>query len=270
MRQKWTSLILHTTALIHQKKQALLTSHTLGSLGNMLVIIVLEIFLALISLPLYIVTKPAEKSKTTGQTEYKIRRVITLTTLTIVVVIWLLKLSFIATSWYFFDIRSTFAVHQLSSEEVTATDLVTEFAFSAAGSKLLPPSIAEVSQQTKDTFAFFGTAEPEAQIMLYLSKPVENRQSKLLWNVLAVTADSGGQWSLTQDRSVSYLSPGKYVAVAVTFDEALEQRSELSNVISFEIQQDFWQKVFASADIYLNILMLIFLVLGAFLITLTV
>ncbi|MCK5211925.1 hypothetical protein KAJ89_04445 [Candidatus Parcubacteria bacterium] len=48
-----TNLILHTTSLISRKKKQLLISHASVSIVNIIVIIVLEIFLVIISIPLY-------------------------------------------------------------------------------------------------------------------------------------------------------------------------------------------------------------------------
>ena len=55
MRTILTNLILHTTSLIAKKKNKLLISHAFISIVNIFIIILLEIFLVIISIPLYVI-----------------------------------------------------------------------------------------------------------------------------------------------------------------------------------------------------------------------
>ena len=53
MRTKLANLILHINSLIHKKKDQLLVSHAFTSVVNIFILILLEIFLVIISIPLY-------------------------------------------------------------------------------------------------------------------------------------------------------------------------------------------------------------------------
>ena len=53
MRTRLANLILHTTSLIHKKKNQLFVSHALASVVNVFILILLEIFLLIISIPMY-------------------------------------------------------------------------------------------------------------------------------------------------------------------------------------------------------------------------
>jgi len=110
MRRRWTNLILHTTALIHKKKQSLLVSHALKSVLDIFIIIFLELFLLLISFPLYLTSK---EENVGDRTQYKIRRVLTLSFLVVILTVWLIKLLVIVGLPLYFDTREFL----VSSEE---------------------------------------------------------------------------------------------------------------------------------------------------------
>jgi len=73
MRTKLTNLILHTTSLINERKNRLSITHAFASIANAVVIIFLEIFLIIISIPLYSIYAVLQKN---NKTRYWITRVI--------------------------------------------------------------------------------------------------------------------------------------------------------------------------------------------------
>jgi len=94
MRTKLTNLILHTSSLISRKKNQLLVSHALVSIVNIVIIVLLEIFLAIISIPLYTIYGNLDGN---DKIRYRIVQVVFLTVLIIFLIIGLLKLASIAT-----------------------------------------------------------------------------------------------------------------------------------------------------------------------------
>ena len=59
MKNKWLNLVLLLTNKIYTKKQLIIGQAGLGAVYNIFVLILLEIFLGIISLPLYLGLKSA-------------------------------------------------------------------------------------------------------------------------------------------------------------------------------------------------------------------
>lgn len=100
MKAKWLGLILSLTNRIYSKQHEIIHGVGLGTIGNILSLIVMEFLLAAISLPLYIglrsvsVTAYLEEKGGYGEitSDYNLRRVLTLTSVGVVFVIWIIKL----------------------------------------------------------------------------------------------------------------------------------------------------------------------------------
>lgn len=89
MRTRLNNLILHTTALIARKKSKLLVSHALASIAAIAAIILLEIFLIIISIPLYTVYGNLEGY---NKTRRLINRVVFFAVLAVILMIVMAKL----------------------------------------------------------------------------------------------------------------------------------------------------------------------------------
>lgn len=125
MKARWLNLILRLTNKIYQKKQTTIETQEFKSIGNLLLIIFLEVLLAVISLPLYLVTS-SEKSSAylTAKggykkiaVDYKLRKVLTLTGVGIILIVWIIKL--------FIIILTPTIVGPLNSYEITDVEPVT-------------------------------------------------------------------------------------------------------------------------------------------------
>ncbi len=265
MRQQWTNLILHTTSLVHKKKEGLLTSHSVGSFFSIFWIIILEVFLSIISLPLYVVTKSIS-GDVEAVSRYKLRRIITLSILLPILFIWFLKSAFILSASLYLDSDSVFKIAETSetiSIEYAATDVIS----APIDLSLSLPTINQISQQRTDNiFIFRGTAIPNHLVVMYLFRQDDDRDAS--FKIYLVRADTNGDWEITQDRNVFYLPPGKYLANTVTYNEIKGQKSEMSKAVSFEIKQVFWRKFITRIDFLLNVIVLVFIILGIFLIVL--
>jgi len=267
MRQQWTNLILHTTALVHKKKEDLLTSHSLGSFFYVFWIIILEVFLAVISLPLYIVAKSI-KGDISEVSRYKFRRIITLSVLLPILFIWFLKLTFILAASLYLDSDSIFQIAE-TPETISIETISIEYASIGVISARIDPSLSspiinQISQQRADNvFVFQGTAMPNHLVVMYLSRQDDDRDAS--FKTYLARANTNGDWEIVQDRDIFYLSSGKYLASAVTYNEDKGQKSEMSKTISFEIKQPFWRKFITKIDTLLNIIVFVFVILGIFL-----
>src|SRR3989338_217927 len=103
MRTFWLNLIIKLTSRVYARKQELIYANGLRAAGIVFSLIGLEIYLAFVSLPLYISLRPRKveaffsEKKLYGQVvfDFNLRQVLTLTSLGIIALLWALKLTFI-------------------------------------------------------------------------------------------------------------------------------------------------------------------------------
>ena len=100
MKTKWLNFVLLLTNRIYARKQNILTLTGIQTVGGILVLILLEIILAIVSLPIYLTTKSdgvvAYFEEKGGYEkvafDYNLRRILTMTGVGVILLIWLIKL----------------------------------------------------------------------------------------------------------------------------------------------------------------------------------
>lgn len=258
MRHRWTNWILHTTAKIQQKKQALLTDHAFKSALDVFSIVFLELFLLILSLPLYLVTQP----NTGGgeeQVQFKIRRVLSLSVLTVLLILWLFKLLFIV-YLSFFSPSSSYSISDLEASEESTLELTQLHAESWTESpEVETPMLEQVVSDDGGNIFFTGKAEPNSVVAIYLSSSNFDVSSL---KVYSSRSDEAGIWNMGHEHRVFHLSPGTYSVEMVTYDEALQAKSPLSAVVSFNVEIPQDEVLFEKIDSVLNITTFLFVLIG--------
>lgn len=89
---KWIQYIVKATSVIYKKKQLLLTTHGIRSISVLIHIVILEIYLALLSIPVYLFIESNRLSDDYGVTSdgvhtYRIRRTLTLTGMSLTLIL---------------------------------------------------------------------------------------------------------------------------------------------------------------------------------------
>jgi len=258
MLHGWTNLILHTTSRIQGKKQALLTDHALKSVLDVFGIIVLEVFLLVISLPLYLVTKPMVGAEENVQ--YKTRRILSLTVLGAIFVLWLFKLLLIL--WAsFFSGQNAYEIGALQPSQESALEYVNYQASTwKEDATLSAPVITEVASDEDENVYFKGSSTPNTVVAIYLSDVEANGQSSL--KLYSVRSDENGQWEMLHEERIYHMTAGEYWVQAVAYDELSSSKSPASAPVAFELQKPLEDMLLENVDRVLNLVILLFAFLG--------
>lgn len=260
VRSRWTTLVLHTSSYVYNQKQKLLTTHAGRAFFIVISIIIAEVFLGLISLPLYLITKP-ESGNDAGQSQYKVRRVITLSILTAIFIIWIIKLIFILILSLYFDTQSTYSIKEMATKNDLVPGITTEVAVAPIDTSLAMPKISAVWQNGRSTITAEGTSNPNTIVAVNFVATGPTAKNGSL-HMYTNRADTTGHWQNTENESVFTLPPGNYVATAVEYNETKHTKSNLSNGVNFTIHESFWQQLFRRLDTVLNIAVLVFIFVG--------
>ncbi len=262
MRTGWTNLVLHTTALIYKKKQSLLVSHALKSILDIFIIIFLELFLALISFPLYLTSK--EENVGDGS-QYKIRRILSLSFLIVILTAWLVKLLLMVGLPLYFDTR-LFLVSSEGKEQnqiVEQNFILPDVYGAEIDSSLLPP-IVENLKEIGDGHLFIdgkGNENTKAVVSINNIQTGDTLQDTGI-KTYVVDIDEAGYWSVETNINNFSLLPGEYRLEVMTYDDMANTRSDTSQTSYFEITQDWGDKIIVRLDTYLNYFVITLLVLG--------
>lgn len=262
MRRGWTNLVLHTTALIYKKKQSLLVSHAFKAVLDIFIIIFLELFLVFISFPLYLMSK--EENIGNG-TQYKIRRILTLSLLFGILTIWLVKLLLIVGLPLYFDTRQ-FLVSSEKKEQsqIVEQDFILPNVYGAEIDNSLSPPVVENLKEIGDNHLFIdGKGSEDTKAVLNISNvQTDDTLQNTSIKTYVADIDETGYWSVETNINNFSLLPGEYRLEVMAYDEMANTRSDTSQVKYFEITQNWQDKVIIRLDTYLNYLVIIFLVLG--------
>jgi len=256
MRKNWTNLILTVTAYLYKRKKALVTSHSIASMFNLLIIIIIELLLAIISLPLYLTSKETISG---DQRAYKIRRIVSLSSLIIILTVWSFKLIFIVGLPMFFDTKQGFFVSQVDEvEEVAKTEeSLADFYRLEKSEVLTPPEITNFFITTNGSLQARGTSEPASKIALLIYRPDFKNEMGVLY---LGEANNTGEWQLGINDKWKK-APGQYSAKAMIYDESIGS-SNFSPTVAFDIKQSLQSIIISKIDTFLNYFVIIFLVLG--------
>lgn len=259
MRTSWTNLILHTTSLIYRRKQGLLVSHSLQSVLDVFIIVFLEIFLAIISFPLYLVSKESDIG---GKKQYKIRRIISLSLLLTILAIWILKLTFIVALPLYFDTKQAFYISEKNGQGQTVqSNYILPNTYNAQTDASIPvPIIDGVLKADDGKLSIKGKGSVDTNVILSIGKEGTTGSSV---DFYITTVDLAGNWVISTDVDNLRLAPGKYRLQAMTYNSVVNKKSSLASVESFQIEES-WHTFIDKADVYLNYFVVTFLVLSIF------
>jgi hypothetical protein len=262
MRKNWTNLILHTTATISRRKQDILVSHAWGAIGDVLIIVFLELFLVIISLPLYLVS---QKTGLGGKKQYKIRRIITLSVLVIILAIWLLTLIFVLCLPWYSNPSQTFF---MSGRQVSNPILAPDYGLSGISGVKIDSAVAVpavIKIKTTETGGLFvmGKGNPGTKIVLSIGRISETESGDGV-SLFLTDVDSAGNWSINDSGRNARLTAGDYWLRTMAYSAQNNSVSGFSPAVALEVGQNFQSQMAGQADIYLNYLVIIFLLLGLF------
>lgn len=258
---RFTTLILHTSAYINNRKNELLTVHALKAFWIVLKLIAAEVFLAVISLPVYLAASSTSTSDATAQ--YKLRRVVTMSLLIGLVVIWLIKLIVIAALSFQ---QSNLSIKQTESTSQWQPATIQHVLSSAPDKNLPAPTLTSVGERN-GIFTASGLAIANSWLVItVMNDPATaNDHPKMYMG----QADARGEFAVSQEAGAFDLPGGNYLASAQTYNTQSLITSPASPWVKFSTRPTFQEQFLAQFDRWLNILamLLILLALGVTVLT---
>jgi hypothetical protein len=264
MRGRWTNLILHTSASIYKRKNNVALSYASRSIFDVFAVIFLELFLAIISFPLYLVSK-GDSAK--GKSQYKIRRIFTMSFLIVILIVWLAKLILMVGLPLYFDSRQfTVTTENKGTDQAAAQNYILPEVYNTQlDASISVPTVEKISTVKSGGLLVSGLGNAGSKIVVNIGKTQEDSASG--YNnikIYVVNVNESGNWKLETDVKVFNLQPGKYWLQAMAYDEIAGKKSDVSSTQYFEITQNLYDRIISRADIYLNYFMIAFIALGIF------
>lgn len=275
MKSAWLNLILRISNRIYQKKQLLVGLEGIQVVGNIVSLILFELFLAIVSLPLYIsvgsqkVVAFFEEKGSYAKVafDYKLRRILTLTGVLIFATIWLLKLLLILLVPSVFGTLPIYFVTNLRPPELSSAEQAT--ILEEAGiqnAHVLPtiqkPVLSGVKKTSGKNFVFSGMAEPNSTIVLFLA----DQQTALYTGLV----DKDGKWTVDHTQKDFSLSEGNHSVSAFSYNKSSGTRSDFSDTQFFKVKTTWLDLLVRNVDVLANWSVVIVIILGAFLVFLTI
>ena len=273
MKNKWLNLVLFLTNRIYTKKQQVIGKAGLGVISNIIVLIFFEIFLGIISLPLYLGMKPAGVTAFMSEKgtyekvsfDYNLRRVLTLTGVGIFALIWTVKLVLIVALPSIYGPLPLYKVSNFNPADILTQDVaINEIGIQTARviGTMPHPELTAVKKVKGGSYDFIGKSQPNTTIVLLLS----DRQTA----IYTADADKNGDWRVSHDQSVFHLSEGNHSVIVFAYDKKLSVRSEAAPEQFFKATTSWVDSATKNVDILANWSVVIILVLGVFLTFLTI
>jgi hypothetical protein len=264
MRGSWTNLILHTSASIYKRKNNVAVSYASKSILDVFAIIFLELFLVVISFPLYLVSK-GDSAK--GMAQYKMRRIFTLSFLIVILVVWLAKLILMVGLPLYFDNRQfTVTTDNKANEQAVEQSYILPDVYNTQLDISIPvPTVESISTVGSAGLLVSGLGKADSKIVVNIGR--KQNDTALEYNnikIYIVNADKSGNWKLETDVKSFKLQPGQYWMQAMAYDDITGKKSDVSSTKYFEITQNLYDRIISKADMYLNYFMIAFILLGIF------
>lgn len=272
LQTRWLNLVLLLTNRIYEQKQQVIRRSGVKAILNIFSLVILELVLGLVSLPLYLGMKSSgvtayleEKSSYEKVTfDYNLRRVLTLTSASVIFFIWLIKLLLIIFAPTVFGPIQLYSVSDLKPVDLLQKEIIvseTRIQTARVFEKMTIPELTKVDKLKGGDYRFQGTGQPKTKIVLLISD--------IQTIILIGDIDDQGKWQVDLIREEFKLSEGNHSVLAFNFDEAKEVRSPVSYRQYFKSQDTIIDKLVKNTDIFINSSIIIVIVLGILLTVLT-
>ena len=273
MKNKWLNLVLLLTNKVYNQKKTIIQQSGIIVIVNIFKLIVGEILLWLISLPLYFSLKPekvlayfTEKGVYAKvDFDYKLRRILTITGLSILLFFWILKLVLILAIPQIYGPIKIFNISQLQSSDILNKEIIIEEAkiqVAEEKNNLIKPEIVQIIKDKNGNFIFSGKGMSGLTLVLY----VTDKEIVIYREVI----DKDGLWTVVHQQSKLKLSEGNHSVSAFVFETKTGNRSSFSDKQFFKVELTFFDQLIKNLDILLNGMILMFVLLGIILTVLTV
>lgn len=272
MKNRWLNLVLLLTNRIYSKKQLVIGEAGLGAVYNIFQLIALETILAVVSFPLYLSLRNAsvtaffqEKgSYSKVNFDYNLRRVLTVTGVGLIALVWIAKLALIILLPKIYGPLPLYTVTDFRPVDILSQQLVSaETGIQTARvMKTMPkPEITGVIKLKGGDYTFLGVGQPNSTVILLLS----DKQTA----IYSGETDKNGKWEIGYSQSKFKLGPGNHSVIVFGYDSKLGVRSETGLEQFFKVQTSWMDSLVANVDVLANWSVVLIIILGVFLTFLT-
>lgn len=273
MKKRWLDLVLRLTNRIYVAKKHILGESGLSAVKNIVFLVILEIVLAILSLPLYIGLK---SSKVTAFMEekggyskitfdYGFRRILTLTGIAIILILWLIKLFFIVFVPTVYSPVNLYDFSDLRPADILTEELITEevgVQSAKIDEFLKVPKLLGVNKIDEGDFAFYGTGEPLSTVVLLLSA----KQTAIYSTEVA----KDGNWQIEHLQRNFKLAEGNHSLLVFSYDKEKGMKSNVSAEQYFKVTSEWMDSLKKNIDVISNWIIIVIVLFGIFIIVLTV
>lgn len=273
MKNYWLNLVLFLTNRVYGRKQLIIGQVGWAAISNIIVLIIFEMILGLISLPLYVTLKPekvtayfADKgSYAKVDFDYNLRRILTVTGVGIIALLWAVKLLLILIFPVVYGPLQLYTITNFSPVDILSQDLIaTETGIQTARivSSMPQPKLTEVRKVSGGDYLLSGTGQPNSEVVVLLSD--------ISTAVYTAAIGSDGKWQVNQQQNKFKLNAGNHGVVIFGYDSKLGVRSETAPQQFFKVTSSWLDYVVKNFDLLANWSVVIVIFIGIFLIFLTI
>lgn len=268
MKIKWLNFILLLTNRIHYKKQNIITQSGIKIIADIFVLVFLEILLAIVSLPLYLgiktnnVTAYLEEKGGCAKIsfDYSARKILTLTGVGLVLLIWSIKLILIVLIPNIYGPLQLYTISDLNpmdiaNERLSFAGVPIEAA--KAVDTIPTPELKNIKRTNGGDYIFYGEGEPSLNIVLSLTGEETVIYSEQI--------KEDGQWQIRHLQELFKLSPGNYSVMVFNYDKDLNVRGNIATESFFRVETSWANKLVGNIDVLTNWIIAIFIIIGVIL-----
>ncbi len=273
MKAAWLNLVLELTNKIYQKKQLVLNERGFQVVILIFGLIFLEIALAMVSAPLYVSMRSGDVTAYLGEKgkygkiafDYSLRRILTLTGLGMICVIWAVKLGLILFVPRAFGPLQLYRISALQPVDVMDQGLIqTETAIQTARMDPSMPKaeLTEVRRVGGGGHIFSGTGRPSLRAVLFLTN--QNM------TVYYADVEKDGHWRVEHSEKDFVMSEGNHGVSVFLYDPQRRIRGQISDVQYFKVTPHWTDRVVRNVDTLANGTAAAIIVMGALITFLTI
>lgn len=273
MKNKWLNLVLFLTNRIYNRKQLIIGEVGLKAVADVLALIALEIALSLVSLPLYLTLSPQKVvayfkdkgSYAKVNFDYSLRRILTVSGVSIMAFIWLLKLLFILVFPVAYSPLQLYSVSNLRPIDILSQNLIkTETGIQTARivNSMPKPELSNVRKMKGGDYMFIGKGLPNSSVVLLLSD--------ISTVVYTADVDRNGDWQIRHQQKNLKLNDGNHSIIVFGYDHGLGVRSEAAPEQFFKVASSWPDVLIKNFDLVVNWSVVIIVLIGVFLVFLMI
>lgn len=273
MKNQWLNLVLVLTNRIYVRKQQVVGQTGLTAAYNIIVLIAFEIILGVISLPLYLGTRPAGVTAFFAEKgtyekiafDYNLRRILTLTGVGIIAAIWTLKLLLILLLPRVYGPLQLYSVTDFRPADILSKELVAAETGLQTARMILSiprPELTGVDKISGGDYVFYGKGQPNSTVVLLLS----DQQTA----IYTANTDNNGDWKITQLKKNFKLNEGNHSVLVFTYDNKLGVRSDTAPEQYFKVTTSWADSLVKNVDVLANWSVVLILLVGVFVTFLTI